>query len=113
MIQIENISISDLKKLAENIYGDMIKAVADIQKNIVVVDAELHVDEEQYLLENGSRQNDLWGFNLYPDDYGTEEFIEFDSLINIRPSQDNRSRNVEDENIRRQIMVLVGEIVHE
>ena len=113
MVQIKNISIGELKKLAGNIYGDMIKAVADIQKDIVVVDAELHADEEQYLLENGSLQKDLWGFNLYPDDYGTEDFIEFDSLINIRPSQNNRSRDIQDEHIRGQILELVGRIVHE
>lgn len=75
------------------------------------MDAELHVDEEQLLLENGSNQADLWGINLYPDKYDSDEFVEFDSMINIRPSQHNMSRDIEDEEIRLDIINLLGEIV--
>ena len=93
-------------------YDGLVKAVADVARGLLVVDAPMHVDEEQYLLEAGSRQSDLWGFNLYPEDYGTEDFIEFDSMINIRPGQGNRSRGVDDPEIRQAISALVGEIVH-
>ena len=78
----------------------------------MVVDAGMRVDEEQVLLEAGSAQNDLWGINLYPEDYGTDDFVEFDSMINIRPAQGNRSRSVEDEGMRAVILGIVGEIVH-
>ena len=65
----------------------------------MVIDAELHADQEKVLLENDSRQENLWGINLYPDDFQDEDFIEFDSMINLRPSWGNRSRGVDDENI--------------
>lgn len=84
--------------------GEMVKAVVDINKNLLAIDAELHADLEKLLLENGSDQFDLWGINLYPDD----KLIEFDSMINIRPAQGNRSRNVEDENIRAKIIDVVN-----
>ena len=99
--------------MAESMYGELVKAVVDVERRIVVVDADLHVDEEQFLLEGGSRQRDLWGINLYPDCYGEDDFIEFDSMINIRPSQGNRSRFVEDEGVREQIVAIVAEVVHE
>ena len=73
----------------------------------------MHVDEEQFLLERGSKQKDLWGINLYPDFYETDNFIEFDSMINIRPSVSNMSRNVEDGGIREKIIKIVTDKVHE
>jgi len=88
-------------------YGNLVKAVVDLNREILVVDAELHVDQEQYLFEHGSLQDDLWGFNLYPLSYGTDEFVEFDSMINIRPRQQNMSRGVENEEIRKEIITLV------
>ena len=104
------ISIGQLSALAENLYGDMIKAVADVRNNLLAVDAELHSDLERLLLENGSEQEDLWGFNIYPDMQG-EDFIEFDSLINIRPRQNNRSCDVEDAEVRRQIVDIVDKFI--
>ncbi len=102
----KKLKIKDLKEIAQNFFGDMVKGVVDIEKNILVIDAELHSDLESYLLQNGSKQTDLWGINLYPE-LSEEDFIEFDSLINIRPTQNNRSRGVEDENIRKKITALV------
>lgn len=90
---------------------DMVKCVADVDKGIIAVDAELHADLEQFLLDNGSSQSDLWGFNLYLTEEDEEDFIEFDSLINIRPSQSNRSRDVEDEAIRQKIREIVAKWV--
>lgn len=110
---IKDISIKELQELAGNLFGDMIKAVIDIRQELVVVDAELHADEEAYLLEQGSKQEDLWGFNLYPEDFGTDDFIEFDSIINIRPRQNNRSRSVDNAGVREKIKSIVEEIVHE
>ena len=106
----EKISREQLKALAANTFVDMIKCVADVDLGLLAVDAELHADLESMLLENGSEQENLWGFNLYPEETG-DDFIEFDSLINIRAWQDNRSRDVEDENVRQQIRDIVSKFV--
>ena len=103
----DKISIEELKILAENLLGDLVKAVVDVKYNILILDAELHADMEADLLENGSEQENLWGINLYPDMEG-EDFIEFDSMINIRPRQGNRSRGVEDINIQNKIISIVN-----
>lgn len=109
MKQIDNIDIVELAKMAEKMYGNFVKGVVDIEKNIMVLDAEMHVDEEQFLLEQGSKQNDLWGINLHPDNFGRADFVEFDSMINIRPRQQNMSRGVESPEIRQKIISLVSE----
>lgn len=108
---VENkITNDELKAMAPNYFGDMVKAVADINKEILCVGAELHSDMEQYLLSVGSRQSDLWGFNLYPNETG-DDFIEFDSMINIRPHDNNRSRDVERQEIRNKIIEIVNKKV--
>lgn len=88
--------------------GPMVKAVVDLKRGLVGIDANMHADIEQMLLSDGSNQDDLWGINLYPGDDG-EDFIEFDSMINIRPRQGNKSRFVEDETIRNEIVALIKE----
>jgi hypothetical protein len=103
----EKISITELKKMAENMFGNLVKAVVDIEKEILAVDAELHSDQEAFLLEKGSKQQDLWGINLYPEKSG-KDFIEFDSMINLRPSQNNRSRGVDDPKIQEKIIKIVN-----
>lgn len=106
----EKISKSELKKIAELRFGDLIKAVVDVEKGIMVIGGELHADEEALLIEKGSRQQNLWGINLYPDK-AMEEMIEFDSIINIRPGQGNRSRDVDDENVRKAIIEIVNNLI--
>jgi hypothetical protein len=88
----------------------MIKAVADVRKGLLAVDANLHADLEKLLLENGSSQEDLWGFNLWVDEEG-EDFIEFDSLINIRAWQGNPSRDVLNPEVRNTIKAIVAEFI--
>src|SRR4030042_6305592 len=96
VVTIKNtISLEQLQRMAKGRFGDMVKAVVDIKKEIIVVDAELHADQEAFLIKSGSQQADLWGINIYPD-LSRDERIEFDSMINGRPSQDNMSRVVED-----------------
>jgi len=107
MQQVDHISVAELDAMASAMYGNLVKAVVDIRHRILVVDAELHVDQEQYLLEQGSEQKDLWGINLYPAKYGSEEFIEFDSMINIRPRQQNMTRGVENKETRDLITAMV------
>ena len=106
----DRLTVNQLSEMAAELYVDMIKAVADVRLGILAIDAELHSDLEQLLLENGSLQDDLWGINIYPEVEG-DDFIEFDSLINIRPRQNNRSRNVEDESIQLRIREIVNNFV--
>lgn len=109
----DKISFAEIKHLAELRFGDMVKGVVDIDKKVVALGGELHADEEAELLNAGSKQMDLWGINIYhylkwPD------MVEFDSMINIRPNQGNRSRSVEDEEIREKILeILKDKILYE
>ena len=106
----KEITIQELRKMAQETFGNMVKAVVDVKREIMAVDAELHADEEAYLLENGSAQRDLWGINLYPAVSGAD-FIEFDSMINLRPAQGNRSRGVEDAKTQEKIRLIVSTLV--
>jgi len=106
----DSISLVNLKQIAEERFGDMVKAVVDIEKGIMAIGADLHADEEALLIENGSQQENLWGINLFPDNLG-EDFVEFDSMINIRPRQNNRSRGVENEEIRKKIIGVVKKLL--
>lgn len=102
------ISNDDLKIIAQEVFGDMVKGVVDVEQGILALSAELHADLESFLLEQGSKQKDLWGINLYPD-ASDEDFVEFDSMINIRPSQNNRSRSVEDKALQKKIIQIVSQ----
>jgi hypothetical protein len=106
----ENVAFSEVSKMAELQFGEMIKAVVDVDRKIMALGGDLHADGEALLLEDGSKQENLWGINLYPGK-SREEWIEFDSMINIRPSQGNRSRGVENERIRALIEEILGRIV--
>jgi hypothetical protein len=104
------ISIQDLKQLAKERFGDMVKAVVDLDKGIMVVGAELHADEEAVLLEHGSNQENLWGFNIYVDE-PRESWLEYNSMINIRPSQNNPSRDIQNKEIQNRIIEVVNKLV--
>ncbi len=110
---VDKISLKELQQMAQKMYGNLVKADIDIANKIVIIDMDMHVDGEQKLLENGSKQEDLWGINLHPDNFGNDDFIEFDSMINIRPRQNNPSRDVLDENIRNQIIDIINKVVYE
>lgn len=107
---IQPVSLVELKQIAELRFGDLVKGVVDIEQKIMAIGGELHADEEAYLLTQGSLQQNLWGINLYPDKT-FPELVEFDSMINIRPSQNNRSRSVEDENIRKVILDIIDSLI--
>ena len=104
------ISMAKLKKLAKSRFGNFVKAVVDIEKNVMVIDAELHSDEEAHLLEKGATQKNLWGINLYPFEKSSN-FIEFDSMINVRPSQANPDRGVCDPEIRQRIAQIIEKLI--
>ena len=108
----DRIPRAELVTLAQLLFGDMVKAVVDVERCVMVVGAELHSDEEAMLLDDGSRQRDVWGINLYPEVDG-DGFLEFDSMINVRPSQNNPSRDVMDEATRARIRAVVSRLVVE
>ena len=99
-----------LASLAETQFGDVVKAVVDVRRRVMAIGGELHSDEEAALIEDGSVQGDLWGINLYPAEQG-DAWLEFDSMINVRPSQGNRSRSVEDGALRDLIREIVTALV--
>ena len=103
----DTLTLDELRRMASERFGNLVKAVVDTEREILAVEAELHSDLEALLLEDGSKQKDLWGINLYPEMQGGE-FVEFDSVINLRPSAGNKSRGVEDPAVRRRIIEIVG-----
>lgn len=104
------ISIAELKEISAERFGDMVKVVVDLEKGIMAIGAEMHVDEEATLLEMGSKQANLWGINIYHE-MSFPDMVEFDSMINIRPGQGNRSRGVDKEEIKKEILEVVKKLV--
>jgi len=108
----EKITLDELKKMSEKMHNNLVKAVVDIEMGIMAVDAGMHADEEMLLLEEGSQQENLWGINIHP--YKSRDtWIEFDSMINLRPSFGNRTRGVDDINIQEKIKKIVDALVIE
>ena len=111
IILIKNpIPLESLKKIAEERFSDLVKAVVDIKLKIMAIGGAMHADEEKLLLEEGASQDDLWGINIYPDS-PKDTWIEFDSMINIRPRQKNRSRSVENIKTQEEIVSIVNHLV--
>ncbi len=107
----EKISIKELKALAHEQYIDVIKTVVDVRQQIMGVGGELHVDIQSLLIEKeNSRGEDTWGINLYLEKTG-EDFIEFDSMINLKPNLGNRIRDVEDPTIKEKIRQVINKLV--
>lgn len=106
------IPLSEVRKLAQESFGEMVKAVVDIEQEVMAVGGKMHYQAEELLLEQGSKQDDLWGFNIYPGENG-EYKIEFESLINIRPRLNNRSMIIEDEGIRQKIRAVFAKLTNQ
>lgn len=102
--------LSKVTTLTKNRFGNLIKAVIDIQKEIMAIDADLHSDEEAELLSRGSKQENLWGINIYPELTG-DDFIEFDSMINVRPQSGNMTRGVDDPAMQKKIRLIVHRLI--
>ena len=105
-----SVNLSEIKQIAEATFVDFAKGVVDVDKNILGLGGELHADIEAKLLEQGSKQENLWGINLYPEQ-ALPDMLEFDSMINIRPRQNNRSRSVEDLELQKKILDIVTSFV--
>ena len=105
-----SVNVDELKKIASDIFGDLVKAVVDVERGLVAIDAELHSDLEAMLLEDGSQQENLWGINFYTD-FEDDNFVEFDSMINLRPSKGNMSRGIDSEDIQKAVINIVNKWV--
>lgn len=107
----EPIKNGELLELASEEFGDAVKAVVDVEQKIMVIGGELHADEEVLLMEQeGSKRENIWGINIYPNE-SKEKWIEFDSMINIKPSLGNRSRGVEDQGLQEKIKNIVKKLI--
>ncbi|MEK7560340.1 MAG: DUF5674 family protein [Patescibacteria group bacterium] len=100
----------EFAEIAEKQFGNFVKVVVDIERGIMAIGGELHADEEAALIDQDSKQEHLWGINVYPARTG-DDWIEFDSMINIRPSQRNFSRDVEDPKIQRRIRDVIAKLI--
>lgn len=105
------ITKAELKKIAEERFGDLVKGAVDIEKGIMVLGGELHVDEMTELIsEFQSKSEKIWGINLYLEKSG-DDMIEFDSMINLKPNQGNRSWGIDDPEIQKQIKKIVHKLI--
>ena len=103
----------ELKQIAKEEFGNIVKVVIDIEQEIMAIGGELHADEEVLLIENeNSNREHTWGINLYIEKTG-DEFIEFDSMVNLKPALGNNSRGVENTEIREKIANIVKKLILE
>lgn len=100
----EPINIKTIKENHGSFFETMVKIVVDVEREVIGLDAEMHSDIEQLLLEDGSLQQNLWGANIY---FDRQDYVEFTSLINIRPAQGNRSMEVKNPDIRKKMEAIV------
>lgn len=109
----DSITKEEVKKIAEEIFGDMVKGAVDIEQGIMALGGEFHMDESVLLHEQyQSKSDNTWGINLYPDRTG-DNMIEFDSMINLKPSLGNRTRSIDDPEIQAKIIKIVKKLILE
>ena len=106
----EQITVEELKEMSQKMFGNIVKAVVDVEKEIMAVDGELHADGEMLLTEDGSKRENVWGINFHLNDLGND-FVEFDSMINLKPHLGNRTRGVNNEETRKKIIEVVNKLV--
>lgn len=103
---------SELRRLVQLFFEDMVKYVVDVSRGVIAVGGEMHADAEHVLLEDGSRQDDLWGANYYPG-RGKDGSIEYTALINISPARGNRSMELQDPALRERVRELTRALLGE
>jgi hypothetical protein len=101
-----------LKEIAAGQFGDFVKVVVDVDRGLLAIGGDLHADEEAMLIDGGSIQRNLWGINLYPD-LPSHQWVEFDAMINVRPAEGNKSRNVESPTVRERILAIIASQVRD
>jgi len=101
----------ELKKIAQVGFGDLVKGVVDIEQGIMALGGEMHMDEQMELIEKeNSNQEFVWGINLYPEKEG-DDFIEFDSMVNLKPAFGNRTRGVGNLETQKKIIEIVKKLI--
>lgn len=96
--------------MSKKMFGNLVKAMVDIERGIMAVDAPMHADLLGFLMEKeNSEPKNLWGINIYPEKSG-DDFIEFDSIMNVRPDLGNKTRGVENEATRKKIIEIIGKL---
>jgi len=107
----DQITITELKEMAKNMHEKLVKAMVDIEKEVIAVDAPMHADLMEYLIqEENSEPQYLWGINIHPTKEG-DDFIEFDSMMNYRPGLGNNSKGVESEERRDKIRAIIKKLI--
>lgn len=106
----DKISREQVRQMAQATFGDMVKAVVDIEQGVMAAGGEWHADSEAVLLQAGSKQENIWGINIYPDN-SDDSLLAFVSLINIRPRVGNRSMEIQDPVIREKIKGIVTGLI--
>jgi len=107
----DKIEIAELKEMSKKMFGSLVKAMVDIEKEIIAVDAPMYADLLELLIEQeNSESKTLWGINIYPEKTG-EDFIEFDSMMNLKPGLGNGTRGVENKETRDIIIKIVDKLV--
>src|SRR3989344_9039446 len=104
------ITRAEARDIAKEFYVEMVKGVVDVEKGIIALGGEYHMDANTILVENGSEQKNLWGFNFYPDKTGDEQ-IEYKALVNIRPVHGNSVMEIQDENLRTAMRVIIRKLI--
>jgi Protein of unknown function (DUF5674) len=71
------VTMDELRTMANRYFGELVKGVVDLARGVLLLEADMHADQEAELLKQGSAQRDLWGINLYPE-LPASEWLEFD-----------------------------------
>ncbi|TSC90944.1 MAG: hypothetical protein G01um10142_194 [Parcubacteria group bacterium Gr01-1014_2] len=106
----DQITIKELKEMSKKMFGNLVKAVVDIEKGMMAIDGELHADLAELLAESGSRHENMWGINIYPE-LENEEWLEFDSMINLKPLLGNRTRSVDNPEVKEKIISIIDRLI--
>ena len=107
----DNIALSELQEMALKMHGEFVKAVVDVEKEIMAVEAEFHADLMEALIQTElCEPKNVWGINIFPDRVG-DDFVMFDSMINLKPGLGNRTRGITDAKVREKIIILINKFV--
>ena len=107
----DKIKIAELQEMSKKMFGSFVKAIVDTEQEIMAVDAPMHSDLFELLMEKENSQPiNLWGINFYPEKQG-DDFIEFDSMMNLKPALGNKTRGVENEATRNKIIAITNKLV--
>ncbi len=104
------VSEQTLTTLARAWHGTLVKGVADVERGIIALGGDWHMDANIVLIADGSRQENVWGFNIYPKERG-DSALEYISLINIRPAQGNKAMELADETLRAKIREIISKLI--